>query len=245
MDLQENLQRIAKRIAHAGLASRRGAEEMIRQNRVKVNGIRITSPATLVSESDKVQVDGEELPLPGDPQLYRYHKPVGEMVTHSDPQGRPTIFEKLPAELPRLISVGRLDINSEGLILLTNNGALARHLELPKTGWLRRYRVKVHGKLNETRLQELRNGCEIEGVRYGPVHIKIEKTARTNHWLTVGLREGKNREIRKVMNVQGLQVSRLIREAFGPIQLGNLPCGALAQIPMKQMQEQLGNRSNQ
>lgn len=113
------------------------------------------------------------------------------MVTHSDPQGRPTIFEKLPAELPRLISVGRLDINSEGLILLTNNGALARHLELPKTGWLRRYRVKVHGKLNETRLQELRNGCEIEGVRYGPVHIKIEKTARTNHWLTVGLREGK------------------------------------------------------
>ena len=192
--------RIAKALARAGLCSRREAERWIEGGRVSVNGEVLKSPARDVSPADRIMVDGSPLPAPDPPRLWRYHKPKGRVTTHSDPQGRPTVFEALPEEMPRVISIGRLDFNTEGLLLLTNDGALARHLELPATGWLRRYRVRAHGAVTQEALDKLKGGIEIEGVRYGPIEAALEKVQGSNVWLMLGLREGKNREVRKILD---------------------------------------------
>src|SRR5690606_25139255 len=186
--------RIAKALARAGLCSRRDAERWIAEGRVRVNGKRLDTPAVTVKPSDRILVDGKPLPAAEPVQLWRYHKPKGLVTTHRDPEGRPTVFDNLPADLPRVVSIGRLDFNTEGLLLLTNDGALARHLELPTTGWLRRYRVRAHGRVTAEDLAKLSEGVEIEGVRYGPVEASLDSVQGANVWLTVGLREGKNRE---------------------------------------------------
>jgi 23S rRNA pseudouridine2605 synthase len=233
-------ERIAKVIAHAGLCSRREAEEWIADGRVTVNGRSIASPALLVSTSDRVVVDGAPLPEVPPRRLWRYHKPPGLVTTHRDPQGRPTVFERLPETLGRVISVGRLDLNSEGLLLLTNDGGLARRLELPSTGWTRRYRVRAHGSVEETALDRLRQGITLDGVRYGPIEARLERQQGSNVWLAVALHEGKNREVRKVLRALGLTANRLIRVAYGPFQLGNLGRGEVAEVSAKVMREQLG-----
>jgi 23S rRNA pseudouridine2605 synthase len=233
-------ERIAKVIARAGLCSRREAERWIEAGRVSVNGRPIASPALDVQASDQVMVDGALLPEPGRARLWRYHKPPGLVTTHSDPQGRPTVFQKLPEELGRVISVGRLDLTSEGLLLLTNDGGLARHLELPATGWTRRYRVRVHGTIDEVALARLAEGATVGGVRYGPIEATLERLQGANAWLTMALQEGKNREIRKVLAALRLDVGRLIRIAYGPFQLGLLERGEVAEVPSKVLREQLG-----
>ena len=215
-------QRIAKVIARAGLASRREAEAWIAAGRIAVNGTTIASPAMDVTGSDRITVDGEPLPARQRTRLFLYHKPRGLMTTHADPQGRPTIFQNLPRDLPRLISVGRLDFNTEGLLLLTNDGALARLLELPATGWLRRYRVRAHGSITQDRLDSLRRGVTIEGIHYGSIEAVLDRVQGSNLWLMLGIREGKNREIRNVLGHLELSVTRLIRVSFGPFQLGEL-----------------------
>ena len=232
-------ERIAKVIARAGLASRREAEAWIAAGRVAVNGAPVASPALNVTDRDRVTVDGEPLPTRERTRLFLYHKPRGLITTHADPQGRPTIFQRLPKDLPRLISVGRLDFNTEGLLLLTNDGALARVLELPTTGWLRRYRVRVFGVPNEGALKALAHGVTVEGVRYGPIEAAVDAKKGDNTWLTVSLREGRNREIRRVMEHLGLAVSRLIRVAYGPFQLGMLERGGIEEIPARVLREQL------
>lgn len=232
--------RIAKLIARAGLCSRRDAERWIAGGRVAVNGKVITTPATLITAADDVWVDGQPLPARQLPRMWRYHKPDGLMTTHADPQGRPTVFAQLPPDLGRVISIGRLDYNSEGLLLLTNDGALARHLELPATGWIRRYRVRAFGRIEPADLARLAGGITIDQVRYGPIEARIDSQRGANVWLTVGLAEGKNREVRKVMSALGLQVSRLIRVAYGPFQLGNLARGEVREILRKVLVEQLG-----
>jgi len=232
--------RIAKALARAGLCSRREAERWIADGRVAVNGRILTTPACEVGPGDAVLVDGRPLPAAGPVRLWRYHKPKGLVTTHQDPQGRPTVFDKLPPEMPRVISVGRLDFNTEGLLLLTNDGALARHLELPATGWLRRYRVRARGRVAEADLDRLKDGIEIEGVRYGPIEATLDSVQGANAWLTVGIREGKNREVRKVMSSLGLDVSRLIRIAFGPFELGDLVPGAVEGVRRKHLADQLG-----
>ncbi len=219
-------ERIAKVIARAGLASRREAEAWIAAGRVAVNDAVITSPACNVTAQDRVTVDGAPLPERERTRLFLYHKPRGLMTTHADPQGRPTIFEHLPENLPRLISVGRLDFNTEGLLLLTNDGALARVLELPATGWLRRYRVRAHGKVNQAQLDQLRAGLTLSGIHYGAIEATIERVQGANLWLTFAIREGKNREVRNVLGHLGLDVTRLIRVSFGPFQLAELKAGA-------------------
>ena len=233
-------QRIAKAIAHAGLCSRREAEQWIAAGRVAVNGATIASPALVVSASDHVTIDGKPLPEAPRRRLWRYHKPPGLVTTHSDPQGRPTVFQRLPQELGRVISVGRLDLSSEGLLLLTNDGALARRLELPATGWTRRYRVRAHGSVEEAALDRLRQGLTLDGVRYGPIDARLERQQGSNVWLAMALREGKNREVRKVLEALGLRVNRLIRVAYGPFQLGNLGRGEIAEVSSKVLREQLG-----
>lgn len=232
--------RIAKLMARAGLCSRRDAERWIADGRVAVNGKVITTPATLITAADDVIVDGLPLPARPVPRLWRYHKPDGLITTHADPQGRPTVFAQLPAEIGRVISIGRLDYNSEGLLLLTNDGALARHLELPSTGWIRRYRVRAFGRIEAADLARLAHGITIDQVRYGPIEARIDSQRGANLWLTVGLAEGKNREVRKVMSELGLQVSRLIRVAYGPFQLGNLQRGEAREVVRKVLVEQLG-----
>ena len=232
--------RIAKAIAHAGLCSRRDAEDWIAAGRVAVNDKVLKTPACMVSPSDAITVDGELLPTPQAPRLWRYHKPRGLVTSHRDPQGRPTLFAALPENLPRVVSVGRLDINTEGLLLLTNNGALARHLELPSTGWVRRYRVRVHGRVNQDALDRLKSGVTIDGVRYGAVEAKIERQQGSNVWLTVALREGKNREVKRIGEHLGLTVSRLIRVSFGPFALGDLTQSAVKEVKRKVLIEQLG-----
>ena len=204
-------ERIAKAIARAGLASRREAEEWIAAGRVAVNGAPIASPAVNVTERDHVTVDGAPLPQRERTRLFLYHKPRGLLTTRADPQGRPTIFDRLPANLPRLISVGRLDFNTEGLLLLTNDGALARALELPATGWLRRYRVRAHGSVTQQQLDTLRRGISVEGIRYGAIEATLDRVQGSNLWLTFAIREGKNREVRNVLGALGLTVTRLIR----------------------------------
>ncbi len=234
--------RIAKALARAGLCSRREAERWIEGGRVSVNGQTLTSPARDVSPSDRILVDGSPLPAPEPPRLWRYHKPKGLVTTHSDPQGRPTVFDALPPHMPRVISVGRLDFNTEGLLLLTNDGALARHLELPATGWLRRYRVRAHGTVSQEALDKLKDGIEIAGTRYGPIEATLDKVQPSNVWLSIGLREGKNREVRTVLETLGLAVNRLIRISFGPFQLLDLESGAVEPVKRRVLMEQMGPR---
>jgi 23S rRNA pseudouridine2605 synthase len=231
--------RIAKWLARAGIASRRDAERLITDGKVSLNGATVTHPATFVAAGDIVQVSGQVVEAPARARLFRYHKPDGLMTTHKDPQGRPTVFEKLPPGLPRLISVGRLDLNSEGLLLLTNDGALARQLELPSNEWIRRYRVRVHGEVEARALADLARGITIEGIRYAGIEAGLDSRKGTNSWLTVSLKEGRNREIRRVMQHLQLHVTRLIRIAYGPFQLGNLERGEVAEIPTKVLREQL------
>lgn len=234
--------RIAKIIARSGVCSRREAEEMILQKRVSVNGEIVATPAYNVENTDIILIDGEKIKAIEPTRVWLYHKPVGLLTTHKDEHNRATVFDNLPVGLPRVISVGRLDINSEGLLLLTNNGELARKLELPENGWSRRYKVRVHGRLNEKKLAQLANGVSIEGVQYGQVNIEIESQNGSNSWLLVTLREGKNREIRKLMKYVGLEVARLIRISYGPFQLGNLKKGEVSEVPQKVIKEQLGNK---
>jgi 23S rRNA pseudouridine2605 synthase len=235
-------ERIAKVIARAGMASRREAEAWIAAGRIAVNGAVISSPAFNVTDADRVTVDGEALPERERTRLFLYHKPRGLMTTHADPQGRPTIFQRLPADLPRLISVGRLDFNTEGLLLLTNDGALARTLELPSTGWLRRYRVRAHGAVTQQQLDALRDGVTLSGIHYGGIDAAIERVQGSNLWLTFAIREGKNREVRNVLGHLGLDVTRLIRVSFGPFQLGELAAGAVEEVRTRTLREQLGER---
>jgi 23S rRNA pseudouridine2605 synthase len=231
--------RIAKFLARAGVASRRDAERLLAEGKVLVNNVRVDHPATFVSAGDIVVVDGTVVDPPQRARLWRYHKPDGVMTTHKDPQGRPTVFEKMPAGMPRVVSVGRLDLNSEGLLLLTNDGALARQLELPSNGWLRRYRVRVHGEVEPAALASLSRGLTLEGVRYAPIEAGLDSKRGSNAWLTVSLHEGRNREIRRVMAHLNLAVTRLIRVAYGPFQLGNLARGDIAEVPPKVLREQL------
>ncbi len=235
-------ERIAKVIARAGLTSRREAEQWITAGRVVVNGAVIRSPALNVTENDHVVVDGEALPTRERTRLFLYHKPRGLLTSHGDPRGRPTIFERLPKDLPRLISVGRLDFNTEGLFLLTNDGALARVLELPATAWQRTYRVRAHGSVTQARLNELRTGVTIDGIHYGAIEAALERVQGSNVWLTFAIREGKNREVRNVLSHLGLEVARLIRVSFGPFQLGELAEGAIEEVPTRTLREQLGER---
>ncbi len=231
--------RIAKWLARAGVASRRDAERLISEGRVSLNGAAVTHPATFVAAGDIVQVAGVVVDAPARARLWRYHKPDGVMTTHKDPEGRPTVFQKMPATMPRVVSVGRLDLNSEGLLLLTNDGALARQLELPSNGWIRRYRVRVHGDIEPQRLADLARGLVIDGTRYAGIEAGLDSRKGTNAWLTVSLREGRNREIRRVMGHLDLSVTRLIRIAYGPFQLGNLARGEVAEVPPKVLREQL------
>jgi 23S rRNA pseudouridine2605 synthase len=235
-------ERIAKVLARAGLASRRDAEEMVVQGRVAVNGRIINSPALDVTANDVISVDGKPLPPRERTRLFLYHKPRGLMTTHADPEGRPTVFDNLPDGLPRLISVGRLDFNTEGLLLLTNDGGLARELELPETGWLRRYRVRAHGEVTQAQLDQLKDGIEVEGVKYGPIDASLERDQGANVWLVVAIREGKNREVRNVLAHLGLEVNRLIRVSYGPFQLGELGEGAVDEVKTRVLREQLGEK---
>ena len=231
--------RIAKFIARAGVASRRDAEKLLAEGKVKMNNIVITHPATFVGAGDLVTVAGKLVDTPDKTRLWRYHKPEGLVTTHRDPEDRPTVFQKLPPHLPRVVSVGRLDLNSEGLLLLTNDGALARQLELPSNGWLRRYRVRVFGAVDSAALASLARGVTIEGMRYGEIDAAIDSRKGDNTWLTVSLREGRNREIRRVLLHLGYRVSRLIRVAYGPFQLGMLERGAVEEVTGKVLREQL------
>ncbi len=237
--MTEKKERIAKVMADAGLCSRREAERWIMAGRVAVNGQPLTTPACVVGADDVVVVDGKPIQGKQERRLWCYHKPAGLMTTHRDPQGRPTVFEKLPAYLPRVISVGRLDFNSEGLLLLTTDGALARELELPTKGWKRKYRVRVHGRLTSDIIEKLKKGVTIAGVRYAPCIAEVEREQGSNTWVLVTLTEGKNREIRRLMSYFGLEVTRLIRVSYGPFQLGNLPVGEVREVPAKMLKASL------
>jgi 23S rRNA pseudouridine2605 synthase len=233
-------ERIAKLIARAGVCSRREAERWILAGRVSVGGTVLASPATNVSDDDDIRIDGKPIPARERPRLWRYHKPKGLITTHKDERGRETVFAHLPKDMPRVVSVGRLDLNSEGLLLLTNDGTLARALELPERGWLRRYRVRVHGAPEAKDLAALEKGVTIAGVKYGAIRAAIDKVQGSNAWLTVSLGEGKNREVRRVMEHLGLSVTRLIRVAYGPFQLGHLARGETAEVQRKVVTEQVG-----
>ncbi len=233
-------ERIAKVLARAGVASRREAERMIAAGRVAVNGRRIESPALNVTPSDRIAVDGKPLAAPEPPRLWLYHKPPGRVTTTRDEKGRPTIYDDLPDDMPRVMSVGRLDINSEGLLLLTNDGALKRRLELPSTGWLRRYRVRIRGRPKDADFDPLRAGIVLEGERFQPMQVVLDRQQGANAWLTIGLREGKNREIRRALETLGFAVNRLIRVSYGPFQLGNLKPGAVEEVRRRVLRDQLG-----
>jgi len=234
-------ERIAKALARAGVASRREVERMIAAGRVSVDGQLLSTPAFLVTGHEKILVDGKPVEAKQSPRLWRYHKPVGLLTTHNDPGGRPTVFEHLPTDLPRVISVGRLDMNSEGLLLLTNDGELARKLELPRTGFARKYRARAFGKPTQAQLDKLKLGVNIDGVRTGPIEATLDKQQGTNAWISVTIREGKNREVRKAMETIGLRVNRLIRLSYGPIQLGDLMRGKVEEIKPKILRDQLGH----
>lgn len=233
-------ERIAKRLARAGIASRRDAEKIITAGRVTVDGETITSPALNVTDKNRITVDGKPLNEPEKTRVWRLHKPPNTITTARDPKGRRTVFEQLPPDMPRVISIGRLDFTTEGLLLLTNDGEFARHLELPKNAWLRHYRVRVHGGVDPQKLAALEKGIVISGIHYEPIKAVMEKQQGSNAWIDVSIREGKNREIRKVMEHLGLDVTRLIRVAFGPFQLGKLERGKVEEVPQRVLQTQMG-----
>jgi 23S rRNA pseudouridine2605 synthase len=239
-DKSESGDRIAKVIARAGVCSRRDAEKLIAEGRVMIDGEVIKTPAIRVTENQVVSVDGKPLAEPENTRLWRYHKPSGLVTTHKDPEGRPTVFQKLPASLPRVVSVGRLDVNSEGLLLLTNDGAMARRLELPAAGWNRKYRVRIFGKVSQEELDKLAEGTVIDGVKYGPVIADLERVKGMYSWAQVTLKEGKNREVKRLMENLGVKVARLIRIQFGPFHLGQLEPGHAEEVPAKIWREQLG-----
>ncbi|MEA1677126.1 pseudouridine synthase [Nitrospirillum sp. BR 11163] len=232
-------ERIAKRLARAGLCSRRDAERWIADGRVAVNGQVLTSPGVNVRPGDRIVVDGQVLPEQEPTRVWRYHKPAGLVTTARDELARATVFDRLPDGMPRVISVGRLDLNTEGLLLLTNDGELARHLELPSTAWPRRYRVRVHGAPDTAKLAKLAEGIFVDGIEYGPIEAVLDREQGSNAWLTMTLREGKNREIRKVLEHLGLTVNRLIRVAYGPFQLGKLEKGEVEEVPRRVLRDQL------
>lgn len=237
---QHKKERIAKVMARAGLCSRRDAEGWIAQGRVRVNGALLDTPAFKVGADDKIEVDGQVIGAAQETRLFLYHKPEGLVTTHKDEKGRSTVFEALPAHLPRVVSVGRLDLNTEGLLLLTNDGGLSRYLELPSTGWSRRYRVRVLGHVDEGRLASLKEGIEVEGVRYKSIKAVLEGGKKgANQWISVTLREGKNREVRRVMEAIGLQVNRLIRTGYGPFELGSLKKGAVEEVEARILKAQI------
>lgn len=233
-------ERIAKYLARSGVCSRRQAEEYIKQERISVNGETLTSPAFLVDGSENILFDGEKINKKDKTRLWLYHKPTGLITTHKDEKNRDTVFAHLPDGMPRVISIGRLDLNSEGLLLLTNDGALSRTLELPENGWSRRYRVKAHGFLDKRKIKELELGTTVDGITYAPCKITIDSQNGSNTWLTISLNEGKNREIRKLLASIGLTVARLIRLSYGPFQLGSLKRGEVKEVPQKVLKEQLG-----
>jgi 23S rRNA pseudouridine2605 synthase len=233
-------ERIAKALARAGVCSRRDAERLIAEGRVSLNGKVLDTPAVKVGPSDRIVVDGKPIKSPERTRLWRYYKPKGLVTSHKDEKDRPTVFENLPPGMPRVISVGRLDYNSEGLLLLTNDGALARKLELPSNGWIRRYRVRVFGKLEQADLDRLKKGVTIDGVAYGPVEAALDRQQGGNAWATISLKEGKNREVRRLMEFIGVKVNRLIRVSFGPFHLGLLKEGAVDEVSYKALKEQLG-----
>ncbi len=233
-------ERIAKVIARAGLCSRRDAERWIEQGRVYVNGRKLGSPALTVTSKDTIVVDGKPLPKNEPSRIWRYHKPSGLVTSAKDEKNRATVFDKMPPELPRVVSVGRLDINTEGLLLLTNDGGIARKLELPATGWLRRYRVRAHGLVDQKALDGLRDGVTIDGIHYGPVEAEFERKQGANVWIKFALREGKNREVKRILEYLGLRVNRLIRTSYGPFQLGDLNTGEVREVPRRVVLDQLG-----
>jgi 23S rRNA pseudouridine2605 synthase len=239
-DAPERGDRIAKVLARAGLCSRREAERWIAEGRVVLDGQVLTSPAITVGLGSIVLVDGKPLAEPEPTRLWRYHKPAGLVTSHKDEKGRETMFDQLPAEIGRVISVGRLDLNSEGLILLTNDGELARKLELPSTGWIRRYKVRIHGTVDPARLAALERGVTIDGVRYGPIKAELERQQGANAWCLMTLTEGKNREVRRVFEHLGCTVNRLIRLSYGPFQLGTLPRGEVEEVQRRILRDQLG-----
>ena len=233
-------ERISKKLSRAGVCSRREAERWIAEGRIKVNNVILSTPATNVSEKDKILVDNIPLPKPSLTKIWRFHKPKGCLVTENDPKGRKTIFQILPKSLPRVISVGRLDYDSEGLLLLTNDGAISRKLELPSTGWLRKYKVRVHGIVDKSALLKIKDGIKLDNFKTGPIEASLEIQKGTNAWILIGIREGKNREIRRIMNHLGYPVNRLIRLSYGPFQLGNLKSGEVLEINKNVIKNQLG-----
>jgi 23S rRNA pseudouridine2605 synthase len=237
--------RIAKYLARAGIASRREAERLIAEGRVRVNGTILDTPAFKVRPGAVILLDGKPIAAPEAPKLWRYHKPRGLVTSHRDELGRPTVFENLPQGLPRVVSVGRLDINSEGLLLLTNDGAIARRLELPSTGWLRKYRVRVYGRPEPDILASLAQGLTIDGIAYGPIEASLDQVRGDNAWLTMGLREGKNREIKRICEALNMTVNRLIRISYGPFSLGQLPEGEVDLVPQRIVAELFGTKTDE
>ncbi|MCZ7925923.1 pseudouridine synthase [Agrobacterium pusense] len=235
-------ERISKIMARAGVASRRDVERMIMEGRVSLNGVKLDTPVVNATLSDKIEVDGMPIRGAERTRLWLYHKPAGLVTTNSDPEGRPTVFDNLPSDLPRVLSIGRLDINTEGLLLLTNDGGLSRVLELPTTGWLRRYRVRAHGEVDQAALDKLKEGIAVDGVLYGAIDATLDRTQGHNVWISMGLREGKNREIKNVLGALGLEVNRLIRVSYGPFQLGDLPEGKVLEVRGRMLRDQLGPR---
>lgn len=229
-DTEKQGQRIAKLLARAGIASRREVERMIAEGRVALNGTTLETPATILPSLSGVTVDGKPVKAPEPARLFRYHKPTGLLTAERDPKGRPTIYDRLPKGLPRVVPVGRLDLNTEGLLLLTTDGELKRQLELPATGVERSYRARAYGKVSQAQLEDLMLGIEIEGVRYGSINANLERRTGANVWVEMRLKEGKNREVRRVLEHLGLKVSRLIRTSYGPFMLGDLPAGGVDEI---------------
>lgn len=241
--MSDEPERIAKVLARAGVASRRAVEQMIADGRINLNGKVLDTPAIKVTDADTILIDGKPRPQKQNARLWRYYKPIGLVTSEKDEKGRKTVFESLPDGLPRLLSVGRLDINSEGLLLLTNDGGLKRELELPSTGWLRRYRVRINGSPSEADLDPLRNGIVVDGESFQPMQVTLDRQQGANAWLTIGLREGKNREIRRALSAIHFSVNRLIRLSYGPFQLGELKAGDIASVPNRILAEQLGPKA--